>query len=745
MDEFEVFASLLTPASDLVRGEITPAEASFGRAGNDYLQTYIPQASNLQSQNVDFLFGDLFDNTEEELAIAFAIQDGTNPLGILDTGPPSIGADTFVLGDTNGAYYNDREFTGSELLDPTNLFGLNDYSLIYDFNPAQDTIQLSGSPKDYLLVELNGLQVESVSQPFFGEAVFLREKNRIDLVTYIISTPEVEINLNESYFDYVDKAPKETIKDIGQIGTPGIDVSTGTATDSQGNVYVTGYTSGSLAGSRGNLDVWVAKYDREGKEQWTRQFGSDASDEVYGIVTDNDGNFYLSGTTEGNLFTAPQSEAKDAWVAKFNSNGNLIWSQQYGTSLTNAFSTNSFDVDIDAENNVYVSGLGIKDNPDRETFNFTVEDDSFVIKYDSDGNQQWFTAIDNPFFVESYGVDVAPDGTVYATGWTQGLTQESDPVRPNILKYDYWFAQLSNDGVIQNIQQFNSSDQGLEFAWDIQTDSEGSAYITGWTTGNLEGSSGSYDPWLAKYNPDGSQAWRRQFGTSGDDGSYLASLDIDSSNNIYLTGYTNSNLGGLNAGSFDAWVAKYDSAGLLQWTQQLGSGDLDFGTDVAVNDFGELFVTGFTAGSLGKRSEGAIDAWVAKLDANSGEIEKFKDDIKGSKGKRGKEEPVEIDFDDDDQLSEQEIVEELNEVFEPNASNGFTNFFAQALVENSVQLEFEDATGDELDDIDRDEIEGVGRGRGNGGGNGNGRDDDDDDGRGNGRGNGRDDDDDDDD
>ena len=364
-------------------------------------------------------------------------------------------------------------------------------------------------------------------------------------------------------------------------------------------------------------------------------------------------------------------------------------------------------MDVDAANNVYISGLAIKDNTDRETFNFTVEDDTFVIKLDSNGNQQWVTPIDNPFFVESYGVDVAPDEFFYATGWTQGLTQESDPIRPNVLKYDYWLAQLDNNGQVQNTQQFNSSDRGLEFAWDVQTDSEGSAYVTEWTTGDLAGSSGSYDPWLAKYNPDGSQAWRRQFGTSGDDGSYFSSLEIDSSNNVYLTGYTNSTLGGSNAGSYDAWVAKYDSQGVSQWVQQLGSTELDYGVDVAVNEFDELFVTGFTTGSLGKKSEGAIDAWVAKLDANSGNIEKFKDDLKGSKGKRGKEEPVEIDAGNEAGLSQQEIVEELNETFEPNAQNGFTNLFAEALARNSSQLEFEDETGDELNEQEIEEIEGI--------------------------------------
>ena len=62
MDEFEVLTSLYTPGSDLALGDVTnaDAEATFGRAGNDLLRTYSPQAAS-QRQNVDYLFGDLFD------------------------------------------------------------------------------------------------------------------------------------------------------------------------------------------------------------------------------------------------------------------------------------------------------------------------------------------------------------------------------------------------------------------------------------------------------------------------------------------------------------------------------------------------------------------------------------------------------------------------------------------------------------------------------------------------------------
>ena len=712
MDEFEVLTTFFTPASDLVLGDVVEAdgETIFGRAGNDALRAYPPQAINAQGQNIDFLFGDIVDNSLEERDLIFAIQDGTNPLGILDTGPPSVGEDRFILGDTNGSYYDD-DISGATSDDPfNNFFGLNDYSVLYDFNPEQDTIQLNGSPEDYVLAEINDLPVEGISQPFSGEAIFLRKENRLDLVSYVISTPEVDLNLNDDNFEYVDEASPPSLEQAGQIGTPGIDLSYGSATDSEGNLYLTGTTSGSLGGeSQGGFDVWVVKYDRQGQELWKQQFGTLGSDRSYGIEIDSEDNFYLTGQTDGDLFGDRQSTGTDGWVAKFDgSSGEQIWGRQYGTNVTDGFANASFDLAVDDEGSVYASGTAIKENTGvlpPEIFDFPVEDDAFVLKFDTNGNQEWFTELRSPIFDESYGIDVDDDGNVYATGWTQGLVRESDPGR-FLLKYDYWLSQLDADnGEVESSQQFNSSDSGLEFAWDVETDSGGNAIVGGWTTGDISGSNGSYDPFLAKYNPDGTQEWVRQFGTGGDDGLFTASFDIDEQDNIYVTGYTDSDLGGANQGEYDTWVAKYDPEGTQQWTQQLGTGDREYGTDVTANEFGEVFVTGFTDGSLGQVNAGAEDAWVAKLSADSGDIESFADDMQGGRGVIGQEPDdgaVEIE---NGQISEAAITDSLEEVFAPDEE--FTDSLGDSLNENSDDLILEDENGVELDESEIERIEGI--------------------------------------
>ena len=81
------------------------------------------------------------------------------------------------------------------------------------------------------------------------------------------------------------------------------DYANGVATDSSGNVYVTGGTKGGLDGntSAGNTDLFVVKYNSNGTKQWTKQMGSSSRDHDYGVATDSSGKVFVSGDTFGKL------------------------------------------------------------------------------------------------------------------------------------------------------------------------------------------------------------------------------------------------------------------------------------------------------------------------------------------------------------------------------------------------------------------------------------------------------------
>ena len=634
---FQPTVTLATPATDLLIPSFQNFDAYFGRTGNDIIYPDAPVVNGTSGQNIDFLFGDAFDTTVQEyVALVLAGFNQGDPLAILDIGLPTAGADRFVLGDRNQPYYSNTS-SPLELISSTNFLGLKDFGVIFDFNPAQDTIQLNGTPSDYLLIDVNGLQVAGVQRPFFGKAIFSLQQGIPDLVGYVVERPDVTLNLNDSYFKYVDSSPTDTPADprIRQIGTTGVDLSVGAAADPYGNLFITGFTSGALQGTgQGDYDAWVAKFNSQGNQVFLNQFGTSGADQAQSISTDNRGNFYLSGSTTGNLFGTLQTPGGDAWVAKYDNNGVQLWARQFTNPDPNSNANASFGVDVDPAGNVYVSGLTIKPNLNPQIFqNFPAQDDSFVTKFDVNGNQQWFTEIGSFFFDENYDIAVDNNGNSYISGWTQGLVRESDPVRQT-LKYDALVAKVDTTGQLQWIQQLGSANFGQEFSWGIDTDSQGNVYATGWTNGLLGTTPdsrqfGSYDLWLAKLQPsDGTPVFIKQVGSPADDATYLGDLSIDAQDNIYVTGFTNGRLGqGTQDPSYNAVVAKFDTSGNTQWIQQFGSpGQLDFASGVTVdNSTGKVYATGFTDGLLGttQGQTGAIDAWVAQLDRNTGNLQNF--------------------------------------------------------------------------------------------------------------------------
>jgi len=405
---------------------------------------------------------------------------------------------------------------------------------------------------------------------------------------------------------------------IQQLGSPGFDLTPTTATDTSGNVYIAGGTTGSLGSpsSGQHRDALAAKYDSNGNLLGTRQFGSPGgASTIAGIGTDGQDNSYLVGSTEGPLATPLQATAADAFITKYDSNGNQLWIQQFGKDYL--FQGNS--IAVDNSGNAYASGVDVSPFPQTIPGLLNLNDAAWVAKYDTNGNRQWFTEIGDPTaFNESYGNAVGKNNDVFATGWTLGNLGGQ-----NAGLYDAWIGKFdSNTGQSLWTRQLGTPD--YDWSWSVATDSQDNVYGTGWTLGTFAGqqrTGNSYDAWVTKYDSQGNQQWIRQFGDSADTEAFHTY--VDSQDNILLTGYTNGNLGGANAGSFDAWVAEYDTNGNQKWIKQFGTPGLDEGYGITADNKGNVYVTGVTAGSLGALNSGSVDSWTAKLSAATGNLENF--------------------------------------------------------------------------------------------------------------------------
>ena len=162
---------------------------------------------------------------------------------------------------------------------------------------------------------------------------------------------------------------------------------------------------------------------------------------------------------------------------------------------------------------------------------------------------------------------------------------------------DIFLVKYNSSGTKQWTKQLGIFDN--ESGVSMTVDSSDNIYVTGYIKEGYGGNSNSenYDIFLMKYNSSGTKQWTKQVGNSTAD--IGMGVTVDSSDNIYVTGIAS---GGLdrNSGSVgeDIVLVKYNSSGTKQWTKQLGSSSSDFAWDVTVDSSDNIYVTGFTNGSL---------------------------------------------------------------------------------------------------------------------------------------------------
>jgi hypothetical protein len=126
----------------------------------------------------------------------------------------------------------------------------------------------------------------------------------------------------------------------------------GLTADSAENIYVTGITAGSLEGTNlGSYDAFVRKFDSSSNVLWTRQFGTTSTDYANSITTDTTGNIYIAGSSTGNLQNTNLG-SYDAYVRKYDASGNALLTRQFGTTEFDIGNT----IKINGVGNVYIGG-----------------------------------------------------------------------------------------------------------------------------------------------------------------------------------------------------------------------------------------------------------------------------------------------------------------------------------------------------------------------------------------------------
>uniref|UniRef100_A0A6C0E0F4 Bulb-type lectin domain-containing protein n=1 Tax=viral metagenome TaxID=1070528 RepID=A0A6C0E0F4_9ZZZZ len=442
---------------------------------------------------------------------------------------------------------------------------------------------------------------------------------------------------------------------VNRIDGSNSDTARSVSATTDGSVYATGVcnsttglygTNGGLLATLGNLGsfaTYIAKYASNGSLLFTNRIDGTASDEGNSVSASSDGGVYVTGyssSTQASFFatngttilaTLGNLGRNPIYIAKYASNGSLLWTNRidadyYGQSVSASSDGGVFTTGY------YTSTQASFYATNGTTIQATLGNLStagtsaiYIAKYNSAGALLFTNRIDGTRDESGTSLSATTDGSVYATGYytstaanfyaTNGTTVLATLGNFNtqgtiyIAKYNsagalLWTNRIDGSGNDQG-QSVSASRDGGVFATGYYLSTTASFYATNGTTVSATlGNLGSNAIFIAKYDSAGALLWTNRIDGTNDDQGFSVSASIDGG--VYATGYylstqanfyaTNgttilSTLG--NLGNRAIYIAKYDSAGALLFTNRIDGTLDDYGVSVSASSDGGVYATGY--------------------------------------------------------------------------------------------------------------------------------------------------------
>jgi hypothetical protein len=406
----------------------------------------------------------------------------------------------------------------------------------------------------------------------------------------------------------------------------------GIALDGAGNVLVTGdgYGLDFGGGPLTDTSLFVAKLDPAGHHVWSRGFGDQATVTRWGagVALDASGNVFLTGYFGGTVDFGGgplvSAGSDDIFIAKLDASGKHLWSRRFGAAgnhqgqsvavdgLGNVIVAGRFDGAVDFGGGALVSAGGF---------------DLFVAKLDGAGNHRWSRSFGDAAYQFDASVAVDTAGSVIVAGDFLGSIDLGGGKFVSAGGNDVFVAKL--DAMTgDHIWSKSFGDQADQRVTGVATDAAGHVLVTGNFSGAIDfggsvlTSAGSGDIFIAKLDPNGNHEWSDRFGgTALDSGQAIAA---DAAGNVLVTGSFKGTAdledGGVtSAGGSDIFVVKVQGVdGSQLWSKHFGGLDTQTGQSITADAAGNVFVTGYMAGTVDfgsgpLMSGGGLDIFVVKL------------------------------------------------------------------------------------------------------------------------------------
>jgi hypothetical protein len=332
-------------------------------------------------------------------------------------------------------------------------------------------------------------------------------------------------------------------------------------------------TGNKTEAAKGDLDYWVWKMDENGNEDWQKSFGGSGSDLLVSIKNTNDGGFILGGISNSSKDFDKKEDGRggnDFWIVKLNAKGAEEWQKTFGGSGQDDL----VSISPTRDGGYIIGGSSASDNTGDKKAKSCGNMDYWIIKTDSEGNEQWQKTFGGKYADMLKSVIPTADG-----GYIVGGSSNSPG---------------SRDKASENY-------------------GEGSDY------------------WILKLDDKGEVAWQQTLGGDKDDQLYAV---IQAHNGDFLLGgYSNSGATGTksrtNRQGSDFWIIRLDDAGNTKWQETYDFGKTDILTSILENEDHSLLIGGFAQSESTKDSEGTNDYIAMKISETG---EKLWDRTVGSEG-----------------------------------------------------------------------------------------------------------------
>jgi hypothetical protein len=268
------------------------------------------------------------------------------------------------------------------------------------------------------------------------------------------------------------------------IGSERLEQLNGVAMGPAGTIYVAGWSDGSVSGtSAGAIDLLIQAISPSGSTLWSNQLGGSGSDRPTALASTADGGVVVVGHTESSFAGLSNAGKEDAFLIRFDANGDILWSRSVATPGPD----HAYGVHVLPDGDVLVTGRMAGSD-----WTLTSGDpgDAFLARYDENGNLRWLQRFGSSAYEYGRSIAVTAKGDIIVSGRSegnfQGLTNQGG--------FDGFVSRFSSDGSHQVSKLYGTG--GNDVVNQVLILSNGDLVVAGMSEGNFENfgnTSGSYD------------------------------------------------------------------------------------------------------------------------------------------------------------------------------------------------------------------------------------------------------------